>query len=228
MGGLRLSPAASGIPCRLQTADLRPPSQPCPHIGNADVTHSPPIQMGHSSLPYTDPWSVLGLPPNASRDEVKAAFRRAALATHPDVDPSPQAAARFADVKAAADVLLKGVSVCACIDCAVDGASWRHLPRMLSPRPALQAGGTSGAERCLPHRLPCSTSSRRQPGAQERQPVAAGGQHPQRGPTAPQRCGPRPVLPAAPRLDTAPSGPPMPSGGLPGKEHLSRGRWKRG
>lgn len=43
------------------------------------------------------------------RDEVKAAFRRAALACHPDVDKSPQAAARFTQVKAAADVLLKGV-----------------------------------------------------------------------------------------------------------------------
>ena len=66
--------------------------------------------MVHSNLPYTDPWAVLGLPPNASREEVKAAFRRAALATHPDVDPSPRAAARFADIKLAADVLLKGVS----------------------------------------------------------------------------------------------------------------------
>lgn len=30
------------------------------------------------------------------------------LQVHPDVDPSPQAAARFAEVKRAADVLLKG------------------------------------------------------------------------------------------------------------------------
>lgn len=43
------------------------------------------------------------------RDEVKAAFRRAALVCHPDVDKSPQAAARFTQVKLAADVLLKGV-----------------------------------------------------------------------------------------------------------------------
>ena len=65
--------------------------------------------MGHSNLPFTDPWAVLGLPPDASREEVKVAFRRAALASHPDVDRSPQAAARFADIKAAADVLLKDV-----------------------------------------------------------------------------------------------------------------------
>lgn len=51
----------------------------------------------------------------ACREEVKAAFRRAALACHPDVDHSPEAAARFARIKTAADVLLKGVSAaCAC------------------------------------------------------------------------------------------------------------------
>ncbi|KAL4436152.1 hypothetical protein ABPG77_005600 [Micractinium sp. CCAP 211/92] len=66
--------------------------------------------MGPGNLPYTDPWTVLGVQRGAGKDEIKAAFRRAALACHPDVDKSPSAAARFADVKAAADVLLKGVS----------------------------------------------------------------------------------------------------------------------
>lgn len=64
--------------------------------------------MAPSNLPYTDPWTVLGVHRGASRDEVKAAFRRAALVCHPDVDKSPSAAARFADVKTAADMLLKG------------------------------------------------------------------------------------------------------------------------
>lgn len=58
---------------------------------------------------FTDPFGVLGLPSTASKDDVKAAFRRLALKVHPDVDPSPQAAARFREVKRAADVLLKGV-----------------------------------------------------------------------------------------------------------------------
>lgn len=52
------------------------------------------------------------------RDEVKAAFRRAARVCHPDIDKSPQAAARFTQVKLAADVLLKGVraaGVCVCL-----------------------------------------------------------------------------------------------------------------
>lgn len=62
---------------------------------------------------YTDPFEVLGLPPTASREEVKGAFRRLALKCHPDVDPSPQAAARFTEVKRAADSILKGHSVAA-------------------------------------------------------------------------------------------------------------------
>ena len=36
-----------------------------------------------SNLPYTDPWAVLGVPRDASREDVKAAFRRAALKCHP-------------------------------------------------------------------------------------------------------------------------------------------------
>ncbi|PRW60703.1 Pleiotropic drug resistance 1 [Chlorella sorokiniana] len=61
-----------------------------------------------SNRAYTDPLSVLGLPPTASREDVKAAFRRLALKVHPDVDPSPQAAARFREIKRATDMLLKG------------------------------------------------------------------------------------------------------------------------
>lgn len=52
-----------------------------------------------SNRPYTNPFGVLGLPPTASREEVKSAFRRLALKCHPDVDPSPQAAARFTEVR---------------------------------------------------------------------------------------------------------------------------------
>lgn len=66
----------------------------------------------NNNIEYTDPWTVLGVHRGSSRDEIKAAFRKAALAHHPDVDKSPQAAARFTQVKAAADVLLKGVGGC--------------------------------------------------------------------------------------------------------------------
>ena len=113
----------------------------------------PPAQRADDpTLPFTDPWAVLGVHRGASHDEVKAAFRRAALQVgaaaseqvllpagrllckallcaarwpharllaschpagsvqvHPDVDDSPSAAARFTQVKQAADVLLQRV-----------------------------------------------------------------------------------------------------------------------
>jgi hypothetical protein len=43
-------------------------------------------------------WAVLGLAADADRDQVTRAYRRLALSTHPDVSPSPDAAARFAAV----------------------------------------------------------------------------------------------------------------------------------
>ncbi|PSC69400.1 Pleiotropic drug resistance 1 [Micractinium conductrix] len=61
-----------------------------------------------STRPYTDPFEVLGLPPSASNEEVKRAFRALALRCHPDVDRSPQAAARFTAIKRATDTILKG------------------------------------------------------------------------------------------------------------------------
>mmetsp|Transcript_27692 Transcript_27692/g.71271 ORF Transcript_27692/g.71271 Transcript_27692/m.71271 type:complete len:172 (-) Transcript_27692:289-804(-) len=54
------------------------------------------------------PYYVLGLERTASREDVKAAFRDNAMRFHPDRDPSPQAAARFVEVRAAAESLLHG------------------------------------------------------------------------------------------------------------------------
>lgn len=45
-----------------------------------------------------DAWAVLGLAADADRDQVTRAYRRLARATHPDVSPTPDAAARFAAV----------------------------------------------------------------------------------------------------------------------------------
>ena len=43
-------------------------------------------------------WAVLGLAAGADREQVTSAYRRLARATHPDVSPTPDAAARFAAV----------------------------------------------------------------------------------------------------------------------------------
>lgn len=40
-------------------------------------------------------YETLGVPPTASSDEIKAAYRRLARQSHPDVDPSPAAEQRF-------------------------------------------------------------------------------------------------------------------------------------
>jgi len=50
-----------------------------------------------------DPFAVLGCAPGASKAELRKAFRRKALKTHPDVNDSPEAAAEFARVQAAYD-----------------------------------------------------------------------------------------------------------------------------
>jgi hypothetical protein len=55
-----------------------------------------------------DPFAVLGVHPGASRDELQAAYRRAAKRWHPDRDASPAAARRMAEVNAAWEALRDG------------------------------------------------------------------------------------------------------------------------
>ena len=54
--------------------------------------------MGHAE--------VLGVHPTATRSEIKAAFREAAKAVHPDINHSPEANEAFARIKAAHDALI--------------------------------------------------------------------------------------------------------------------------
>mmetsp|Transcript_21204 Transcript_21204/g.37781 ORF Transcript_21204/g.37781 Transcript_21204/m.37781 type:complete len:174 (-) Transcript_21204:97-618(-) len=54
------------------------------------------------------PYEVLGVKRTASKEEVKAAFRDQAMRCHPDREPSPQAVARFVEIRAAAEALLHG------------------------------------------------------------------------------------------------------------------------
>lgn len=56
-----------------------------------------------------EPYRILGLPIDASRDQVKSAYRRLALATHPDRNPGDGAAAdRFRRVQGAYERILAG------------------------------------------------------------------------------------------------------------------------
>ncbi|MFN7171415.1 MAG: J domain-containing protein [Fimbriimonadaceae bacterium] len=56
------------------------------------------------SRPY-DPYQVLGISRGSSQDQIRRAFRKAALTVHPDRNPDPQAADRFMEVRAAFDAL---------------------------------------------------------------------------------------------------------------------------
>ena len=52
-----------------------------------------------------DPWEILGVARGASKSELRKAFRKKALKTHPDVNPSPEAAAEFSRVQSAYDTV---------------------------------------------------------------------------------------------------------------------------
>jgi DnaJ domain len=52
-----------------------------------------------------DPFAVLGVAPNASAEEVAAAYRNLAKRWHPDRAEGPQAARRMAEINAAYDLL---------------------------------------------------------------------------------------------------------------------------
>ena len=53
-----------------------------------------------------NPYEVLGVAPNASQDDIRKAFRKAAKETHPDLNPGkPEAEKRFKEINAAYDII---------------------------------------------------------------------------------------------------------------------------
>lgn len=57
-----------------------------------------------------DPYRVLGVEPDASRDELKRAYRALAREWHPDRNPAPGAADRFKEIAAAWEAVQEGVA----------------------------------------------------------------------------------------------------------------------
>ena len=53
----------------------------------------------------TDYYATLGVPRDASADDIKRAYRKLARQLHPDVNPDQDAQARFKEVSAAYEVL---------------------------------------------------------------------------------------------------------------------------
>ncbi|MDQ7088162.1 MAG: DnaJ domain-containing protein, partial [Acidobacteriota bacterium] len=56
-------------------------------------------------MTYKDYYAILGVDRGASAEEIKKAYRRLARELHPDVNPSPEAQARFQEINEAHEVL---------------------------------------------------------------------------------------------------------------------------
>lgn len=74
-----------------------PPRRDFPPPGSKENTGTPPPPAQNGKPRLEDYYAMLGVKPTATREEVKAAFRKLAFEVHPDVSnlPKPEAEARF-------------------------------------------------------------------------------------------------------------------------------------
>ena len=93
---------------------------------SALARNAQPIPRLRRSLCTSNPWATLGVPRNADLDECKAAFRKLALALHPDVATSAADAEKFAAVVEAYEAIEQGDV---------------HQPRPRGPRGVRVVGG---------------------------------------------------------------------------------------
>lgn len=61
--------------------------------------------MKTDALPYSKYYRILNIPVGSTKKEVKRAFRRKAMLTHPDRNPNPNAKAQFLEVNTAYEIL---------------------------------------------------------------------------------------------------------------------------
>ncbi|WP_457552452.1 DnaJ domain-containing protein [Desulfobacula sp.] len=76
--------------------------------------HAPPHQENASSKPIPTPYEILGINPNASKNEIKAAYKEGIKRYHPDKlshlgeEFSNLANKKFIEIQTAYDFLMKG------------------------------------------------------------------------------------------------------------------------
>ena len=77
------------------------------HARTRPQSHRFLVTLRHHFDPSMDYYRILGVKPNATSDDIHAAYRRLARAFHPDIHPgSAEALVRMARVNAAKSVLL--------------------------------------------------------------------------------------------------------------------------
>ncbi|MDR2529296.1 MAG: J domain-containing protein [Synergistaceae bacterium] len=88
-------------------------------------------------MPNADHYAVLGLPLGANKEEVRSAYRRLVKLYHPDRDTSPEAAARYHQIRVAYETLRK--------DAVFPGSVWQTPPSWERAAPSASSQASSSS-----------------------------------------------------------------------------------